>query len=192
MLRLAFTILAVVIAGLFLVSLLPDAQRIIPDSSIKLEAASVTLYPQEDPEAIWYFASPEVSYNPDTRETTLHTLEDGERSVAGETDFTLESERVTITSDDNLRGEQMLATILYDKDDPEDDWKLAMAARNGRQILINQRSGKFEIPHVDITGDGATITEQNMFIDFALESFESGGEGTVGYSEFEIGDTDGE
>ena len=155
-----------------------------PDATISLASAEVILYPQEDPDAIWYFASPEVQYDPDLRETTLNNIEDGKRTINQETDFTIEAEKVVISSDDNLRGDHILAHIL------EDDSRLDMQSRNGRSVLINQREGNFEIPQGVYTLGGSTeeSTLQNMIISFDLESFTAGGEGTIGITKFEIED----
>lgn len=182
MLRFALIALAAVITLLFVVSLLPKQSRAIPDSSISLENATVTLYPQEDPEAIWFFSSPEVSYDPDIRETTLKNIEDGKRTVASETDFTLEADEVTISNDDNLRGEHIIATII------EDDIRLDMTGQDSRQVLINQREGSFEIPHLEMTQENDLSVFENVRTDFDLADFQAGGEGTVGYNQFELED----
>lgn len=169
-----------VIALLFGLSLLPKQARAIPDSIIYLDNAQVVLYPQEDPEAVWYFFSDTVEYNPDLRETTLYNIEEGKRTVNSKTDFTLSSEQVIISSDDNLRGEQLLAHIL------EDDIFLDMRSQQGRQVLINQREGQFEIPHLEMTQEGDFSVFENVRTGFDLASFEAGGAGTVGYNQFAI------
>ena len=135
MLRLAFITLGVIVMALVAVALLPKGERTIPDSTIELADATVTLYPQADPEAVWNFAAPEVDYEPDTRQTTLLGIEDGKRTVDGETDFTLAADEVTIDSDDNLSGEKMLAHLV------EENWDLDMEARDNRLVLINQVRG---------------------------------------------------
>ena len=186
MLRLAFITLGVIVVALVAVALLPEGERTIPDSTIELADASVTLYPQADPEAVWRFAAPEVDYEPDTRQTTLLGIEDGRRTVNDETDFTLAADEVTIDSDDNLSGEKMLAHLV------EEGWDLDMEARDNRLVLINQSEGIFEVPHLNWTGDGGSGINENMRISFDLTEFTSGGAGTTGKSVFEIGDPDGE
>ena len=196
MLRIALIVFGSVVALLFVVTLLPERRRAIPDSSITLSQTSLTLYPQEDPEAVWFFSTPEALYNPDTSETLMRSIENGERRILEDdrTDFTIESEELTITGDDNLRADNMLANMLFDVENPDDDYLLDMEGNSeeGSQILINQREGVFEIPFVTLTGDGVVDEKQNMRIGFDFEVFESGGEGTRSYSQFELEDRDGE
>lgn len=182
MLRFSLIALVGIIGLLFGLSLLPKQGRAIPDATIELAQAEVFLYPQEDPEAVWHFSSPEVQYDPDLRETTLNNIEDGKRMVAEKTDFTLEAEQVVISSDDNLRGDHLLAHIL------EDDIYLDMTAKDGLQVLINQREGKFEIPHLEMTQANDATTYEKVRTAFDLEDFSAGGEGTIGYNKFEIED----
>jgi hypothetical protein len=181
-LRFSLIALVVVIGLLFALSLLPKQGRAIPDATIQLAKAEIILYPQEDPEAIWYFSSPEVQYDPDIRETTLNNIKDGKRVLVGKTDFTLEAEQVIISSDDNLRGDHLLAHIL------EDDIYLDMTAKDSLQVLINQREGKFEIPHLEMTQANDATTYERVRTAFDLEDFSAGGEGTIGYNKFEIED----
>ncbi len=182
MLKLAFLTLALVVGSLVVLALLPRSERAVPDSRIELIDAAVTLFPQADPEAVWHFASPEVDYNPDSRETTLHDVADAERRVGSATDFTLQAQEVTIDSDDNLRGEQISVHLT------EEAWDLDMQARDDRLVLINQRTGLFEVPHLAWVGEGGEGVNENMNISFDLTTFEAGGVGTVGKSVFDIGD----
>ncbi len=182
MLRFALIALVVIITALFGLSLLPQQLRDIPDATINLENTRVILYPQEDPDAVWFFSSPSVSYDPDIRETTLNNIEDGERVVSNETDFTLAAEKVVISSDDNLRGDSLFVHII------EEDYDLDMTSKNNRQVIINQREGQFDIPRAEVTGEGELCIYENMRISFDLESFESGGEGSTFRCELEIVD----
>lgn len=147
MLRFAIVTFLAVVAILFGLSLLPDTRMPVPSSSIKLANTRLTLYPQEDPEAVWLFSSADVAYNPDTRETTLNDIEDGQRTVDGKTDFTLQSEQVIISSDDNLRGEDITACLL------DADMRLDMKSWRGEPVTINQREGKFYVPDLYYTGE---------------------------------------
>jgi hypothetical protein len=183
-LRYAFVALAAVLGLLVVLSLLPQRRAVIPDATIDLQDAQVTLYPQQDQDAVWTFSSPTVEYNPDTRDTTLFRVQDGKRVENGKTDFTLESEKVTIASDDNLRGDRIIVELL------EENTRLDMQSKNGRQVLINQTTSEFEIPYVEISGD-MCCEDENMYISFDLRRFRSGGPGTVGITEFEIGESDG-
>ncbi len=186
MLRLSFIALISVFAILFIISLLPKTSQTIPDEAIKLANVSLTLYPQEDPNAVWDFKSPSVEYKPESRETVLYNIKDAARRIDDEIDFTIESEKIIIASDDNIWGEKIKAQIIGDKNDPSDDYFLDMEAKNDRQVLINQRQGEFEIPHLQMTSEGSVQIYENVFTDFAIEEFRAGGEGTVGYASFEI------
>ena len=63
-----------------------------------------------------------------------------------------------------------------------------MRAKNGQLVLIRQREGVFEVPYLSWVGDGGNGINENMTISFDLTQFNSGGEGTVGISEFELDD----
>lgn len=178
-LRAALIAITVVIGLLVVLALQDDSGAKVPDAAITLQGAVVALYPQADPGSVWYFAAPTVEYVPDTQESTLLNIADGRRTVDGETDFTLTSERVTIDRSDNIRGVSMEAHLV------EDEIDLQMEAKGDRLVLINQETGQFEVPRATMTGPdlGASVFE-DMRISFDFTDFESGGPGTVGYSEF--------
>lgn len=179
MLRIALLGMAVIIGVLVVLALQQDDGAIVPDAVIVLTGTDVTLYPQADPQAVWLFSAPTVEYVPATQEATLLHIEDGRRTVDGETDFTLASERVTIDREDNIRGDQLHAHLV------EDEIDLFMEERNGRLVLINQRAGRFEVPRATMSGpDLGDSVFEDMRISFDFTEFESGGPGTVGFSEF--------
>jgi len=179
--RIALLVLALVVGLLIVVALQPDTRAPVPGSAIVLQETQVTLYPQADPDAIWHFTAPTVEYDPERQEATLLAIEDGRRTLAGETDFTLASERVVIDRDDNLRGEAMLAHLV------EDEIDLDMRAKDGRLVLIDQREGRFEVPRATMSGPdlGESVFE-DMRISFDFTDFQSGGAGTVGYAQFVV------
>src|SRR5690625_1807443 len=146
MLRWALIPFAVVVAGLVLLAVLPGREAVVPGGEVELEDVVVTLYPRTDPDAIWYFATPSVTYDPGSQEATLYSIEDGRRTVGGETDFTLASQMVTIDRSDNLPGSEMRAHLIDDEID------LLMQARAGRQVLIDQRAGRFAVPRAIMSG----------------------------------------
>lgn len=179
MLRYALLGMAVVLGLLVFLALQPRGGALVPDAVIVLHRTAVTLYPQADPEAVWLFSAPTVEYVPDTQESTLLGIDDGRRTVDGETDFTLASQRVTIDRNDNIRGSAMHAHLV------EDEIDLFMEERDGRLVLIDQRAGRFEVPRATMTGpDLGDSVFEDMRISFDFTDFESGGPGTVGYSEF--------
>jgi len=178
-LRIALAVIVVVLGLLVVLALQDDDGANVPDAAITLSAAEVALYPQADPGSVWYFSAPTVEYLPETQESTLLNIADGRRTVDGQTDFTLTSESVTIDRSDNIRGAVMDAHLV------EDEIDLHMEAKGDRLVLINQETGQFEVPRATMTGPdlGASVFE-DMRISFDFTDFESGGPGTVGYSEF--------
>lgn len=170
---LAFTVVALV--GLALV---PPRERVVPAGTVELTGARVTLYPQADPGAVWHFGASRVDYELDTGETTLHTIDDAERNVDGETDFTLESERVVIDAQENLLSDQLEVYI------PDMDWTLDMRGRDGVQVLIDQARGRFEAPLMNILGEDVSSSSENAGMNFDLTGFESGGENTQNSDSF--------
>lgn len=179
MLRYALIVMTAVLGLLAFVALQPRGGVVVPDAVIVLHDTSVTLYPQADPQAVWRFSAPTVEYVPDSQESTLLGIDDGRRTVGGETDFTLASQRVTIDRNDNIRGNSMHAHLV------EDEIDLYMEERNGRLVLIDQRAGRFEVPRATMNGpDLGDSVFEDMKISFDFTDFESGGPGTVGYSEF--------
>lgn len=172
-------VLISVVAVLLALSLMPQRQRVIPDEAILLENAQVTLYPQADPEAVWQFSAPNVDYHTQRQETTLFNIQDGKRLVNNETDFTLRSERITIDANDNLRGDNIFVHLI------DANWNLDMQGRAERQVYIQQREGKFEIPILDYSGDGIDSShDENVRMNFDLTDFEAGGPDSIGYNRF--------
>ncbi|HKI59050.1 MAG TPA: hypothetical protein VKA00_07550 [Trueperaceae bacterium] len=181
MARLALFGLGVVVAALLIVALLPQHRRPAPSSTITLDNADVTLYPQADPQAVWTFQSPTVRFDPNLRQTTLLDIQNGKRVVNGKTDFTLASNEIIIDSNDNLRGQHITAHLL------SQDVTLDMVARSGRQVLINQQKGQFEVPRVTVTDpNDNNIVFEDMRIGFDFTTFQAGGPGTVGYGTFVV------
>ena len=180
MLRLTAIALALTVVGLLVVALLPQRERVVPGEVIELSGADVTLYPEADPEAVWYFDADTVDYDPAVGETTLYNVDDARRTVDSETDFTLQSEEVVIDTEDNLRGERMLVHLV------EANWDLTMQAGEERQVLIDQAEGKFEVPILDYTGDGLGQNHaENVRMNFDLTDYEADCEGAACQNEFQ-------
>ncbi len=179
MVRWAALAFAVVVAALVALALSPQTPPSVPSAVIELSSVNLTLFPQLDPDAVWYFAAPTASYAPDRQETTLDEVSDGRRTLGGETDFTLTADSVTIDRADNLRGDHMHAHLVAD------DLDLDMLAKGSRTVFIDQRAGRFEVPRAVMTGKdlGESVFE-DMRISFDFTEFEAGGPGTVGYAQF--------
>ncbi len=181
MARLALIAFLAVVAVLAIVALLPQHRRTVPSSIITLHQADVALYPQADPHAVWAFQAPTVTFDPQLRETTLLDITNGKREVNGKTDFTLASDKVVIGSNDNLRGRHITAHLL------SQDVTLNMVAKGGREVLIDQQKGQFDVPHVTVTDpENNTIVFEDMRIGFDFTTFQAGGPGTVGYGTFVV------
>lgn len=179
MLRLALFALAAVVALLIVVSLLPKRERPVPEGEILLRNTRLTLYPESDPGAVWHFRAPEASYDPDTSETTLLQLEDGERVEGDEVDFTVRSDRVVIDANDNLRGEELFVNLV------KTDECLTMLGDETDPVLIDQQAGRFIVPVMKV--DGRAWGDNSVFpkvrASFDLQEFNSGGEGTTTVTE---------
>src|SRR5690606_36148811 len=118
-------------------------------------------------------------FDPDTSVTELLNVEDGARTVAGEIDFTLRAERLIIDRRDDLVTSRLDAHLVADS------WDVVMEAREGRDVLVRQDQGRFEVPHVEITGEGiGQSVYQDMTISFDFTDFQAGGPGTIGTSAF--------
>lgn len=182
MLRFSLFLFFGVVTLLALLTLLPEERAALPDTAVVLHDAAVTLYPQADSEAIWHFASPRISYDPDSGVSTLQDLSDGRRTVAGETDFTLISEQLVIDRNDNLRGDLIHALLASTKE------CLTMAADSESQVVINQDTGRFEVPVMQIDGPswGSDNRWERVSASFSLESFTAGGPGTNTVNEFMV------
>ena len=179
MLRWTLVALVGVLVTLVVVAALPDRRADPPDASIRLFDARLTLYPEADPDAVWTFAVPEAAFDPSAETTTLFDLREGARRVGEEVDFTLTGDEVVIDRNDDLRGDALQAVL------EADGLVLDMEARAGRQVRIDQRAGRFEVPRATITGDGLDGVYEDMRIAFDFTEFEAGGPGTVGFATFE-------
>lgn len=186
MVRWALLVFALIVVLLLVLAQLPQRGGLVTSGTIELRDAKVTLYPRSDPAAIWYFSAPSVEYEPAQQEATLLAIDDGRRTVAGETDFTLSSERLTIDRADNIRSEEMLAHLVADEID------LDMYAKGDRAVLIDQSAGRFEVPRATMSGPdlGESVFE-DMLISFDFTEFEAGGPGTVGYAQFVVNSPEG-
>ncbi len=179
MLKLALIGFTIVVGLLVALSFSPEKVKVFPNTFIELNEAQLTLYPSADPEATWSFKAQKTLYEPDTRESTLFNLSDGKRVVNDEVDFTLNSNKVTIDQADNLRGDLIYVHIN------NANWDLDMHANEGRQVLIDQNIGKFEVPRLLYRGDGISESrDENVRMNFDLTEFEAGGPGTIGYNSF--------
>ncbi len=178
MFRLALVVLALTVVVLVGLSLLPQPERRVPGGTIELSGAEVTLYPQADPKAIWHFAAERVDYDPEIRETTLYDIEDAERTVGGETDFTLTSRRIIIDPQENLRGDAIEVYV------PDAKWTLDMRTDEGTPVVIDQAQGRFSAPLLDISGPDIDSSAHNAGMNFDLTDFTSGGEGTKNSDSF--------
>lgn len=184
-LRFALLAMSLLLAGLIGLTLLPRSEQTVPTATITLLSPSLTLYPQADANAIWYFDAERAQYDPNARETVLDNIAEGQRVEEGDVDFTLTAAQVTIDRQDNLRSDAMYVHLL------DSNWFLDMVAQDNRQVLIDQSRGKFEVPLLTYTGDGiGESRDENVRMNFDLTDFEAGGPDTIGYNTFRDGGLD--
>lgn len=179
MTRAALLTLAAVVLILFGLTLLPDPRPELPDTTIALGDARVVLMPEADAAAVWTFRAPTARFDPDRDTTELFGVEDGARTVDGVVDFTLRTDRLVIDRRDDLVAERIEMHLVADA------WDVVMEGRDQRNVLVRQDAGRFEVPHVEITGEGiGRSVYQDMRISFDFTDFQAGGPGTVGTSAF--------
>lgn len=183
MLKTALLLFAATITVLAVLALLPEREQVIPDQRIVLSDARVTLYPEADEQAVWHFAAPEASYDPEQGESTLYRIDDGRREVNGAVDFTVASEQLNITRRDDIEGELIFASLV------ETGECLTMMGSQAEPVLIDQRRGMFDVPVMEISGPYQAHLEQ-VIVSFDLENFEGGGTGTTTSAEFRVGESD--
>ena len=174
-----------VVATLALLSVGPRRVNVEVRDVIALQDATVTLFPASDPEAVWGFDAPDVTYDPAMGETTLVQIRDGERRVGSAVDFTLRSDELVIDRNDDLRGERMDVYLV------EDELDVEMQGVEGRQVVVDHGDGVFEVPRIRIYGeDFGESRYEEMRVSFDFTSFEAGGPDTIGYSEFQLSERD--
>lgn len=184
--KIAVAALVIVLVVLAALALQPREAASEVAEEIRLNDAAVVLHPTGDPEARWRFEAATVAYDPRSRETTLSTITDGERRVGEELDFTLLADRLVIGDDDDLRAPAMDVHLV------EDDLDVEMEGAAERLVLVDQDAGRFEVPRIRIFGpDFGESRYEDMSVSFDFTDFQSGGAGTVGYSEFQIEERDG-
>ena len=183
MMRWAPWVLVAVVVALIAVAVAPRPERGDVTEVIDLTGARVTLYPAADPEAVWHFAAPRARYDTVFRDTTLWEVQDGERRVGGVVDFTLASEQIVIDRNDDLRTDRLFVHLV------EDDLDVTMTGSEQRQVFVDQADARFEVPFIDITGEGFGESRyQDMRVSFDFTDFQAGGPGTVGISTFDLAD----
>ncbi len=183
MLKVAVWLFLGVVAVLVALSLQPPAPTKLPPTTVELRQADVTLYPRADPDAVWHFASPVVHFDPGTSQSELLSLTDGRRTLDGETDFTVMSDRLIIDRNDNLLAERLLAELASTGE------CLTMLADDGTDVVIDQALGRFRVPLMRIDGPSWGSDNQWQLVDasFDLTEFTAGGPGTVTVNEFTAG-----
>ena len=158
---------ALVILILIALSMVPAKKQESPKKTIDLTNVSVALYPLSDPVAVWRFTAPNLDYDPESRETKLYNLVEGNRNVFGERDFSLVSDEIIIDSTENLIGNYIELYLL------DADWLLKLQGRNGQPVTIAQAKGKFLPPEMDFTGRGLGNENhaENVSVNFDLSDF---------------------
>ncbi len=178
MLRFAILAFSIFIVVLTVLSLLPEKEELTPDTTIELNKTRLTLYPQADADAIWEFEVADVNYRPESREAVLMDVNNGSRSVNDEVDFTLKSDELVIDNNDNIRGDSLFIHLV------EAGWDLEMFAKDGRQALIDQNQGRFQIPTMHLLDGDVKSVASNVDTSFDFTDYSDGGPNTIGYTTF--------
>lgn len=177
----AFAFLAVVVLliALAVVSGADEAPQ--GEDRIVLESASVRLFPRSDPGAVWRFEAPVVRYDLASGEASLEPVQEGSRAVGGKVDFRLSAPSITVRSNDDLRANTLNVFLV------EDDLNVDLRASSERQVLVDHRAGRFEVPSLRMHGEGFGESRyEDVTTNFDFTEFEAGGPGTVGFSRFEV------
>lgn len=173
---------AVVLAALLVLAVFSgEGDREVGDDRIVLESASVRLLPRSDPGAVWRFEAPVVRYDLSTGEASLEPVQEGSRSVGDRVDFRLSAPSLTVRSNDDLRADTLNVFLV------EDNLNVDLRASSERQVLVDHRAGRFEVPSLRMYGEGFGESRyENVITNFDFTEFEAGGSGTVGFSRFEV------
>ncbi len=176
-----FAFLGVVVVLVALAVLTGGPEAVEGDDRIVLESASVRLFPRSDPEAVWQFEAPVVRYDLASSEASLEPVREGSRSVGGRVDFRLSAPSITVRSNDDLRANTLNVFLV------EDDLNVDLRASDERQVLVDHRAGRFEVPSLRMHGEGFGESRyEDVTTNFDFTEFEAGGPGTVGFSRFEV------
>ena len=132
-------------------SLLPSGANV-ARSGVTLRGVTFSLYPEQDPGAVWRFQAGQVSVDPLKDENTLDELGKGERWLKGrdgteKLDLTLTAKKLVIDANDNMKAQQARVYIF------DGCYALNFQSSGTRPVLINQRSG-ISAPSVDISAPG--------------------------------------
>ncbi|MGI8747637.1 MAG: hypothetical protein ACR2J4_04680 [Deinococcus sp.] len=168
MLRVSGLLLLAILAFGLLFSLLPARPRA-GASGVTLSSARLSLYPEQDPGAVWRFQAREVRVNPLLSENTLDGLGRGERWVRGQDgksrlDLTLSAPSLTIDGDDNLRAGEATLYIIQDCS------TLTLRGSGEAGVLINQRGG-FSAPYLRVASPDLNAEYDDVTASFDFSQF---------------------
>lgn len=163
MTRVALLFLLGLFAVAFWVTSRPIVDEAPPPTGVQLTNVTLTLYPEQDPEATWRFAAAQVVQDPATREATITGLKEGARYLGGKLDLTLKAPQVVIDRLDNLRVPYAEVYI------PSVCWTLNLGEAGQRAVEINQVQG-YRAPSIKLSGPGISIEAKNLVSDFRLDN----------------------
>ncbi|PZA07905.1 MULTISPECIES: hypothetical protein [unclassified Meiothermus] len=167
MVRYALIVLGVVLGLSVFFATRPVPKPPIPPQGVHLENVSLTLYPEQDPQAKWRFRAKEVVQDPGSRESKVTGLEEAARYVGNRLDLRLSAPEVTIDRNDNLRAPYATVEIL------KGCLKVELGEPGGPPVSIDQRSG-FAAPRVRISSPTYSASGVNFTSDFAIEQIRWG------------------
>ncbi|MFC4456055.1 hypothetical protein [Deinococcus sonorensis] len=167
MLRVSAVLLAAILAFGLVFSLLPAGAEL-GRSGVTLQHVRLSLYPAQDPKAVWRFEAGQVRVNPELDENTLDRLGQGQRVVQDpdgteRTDLTLSASQLIIDKDSNLRTSQARLYVVADC------ISLDMRSVGSKQVMINQQGGFFG-PYVKVDSPSLRLEYDDMSANFDLSN----------------------
>jgi hypothetical protein len=146
MTRIALIALGVLLGLGILISVLPVSNKE-PLGDVLLEGVNLELYPAADSDAKWVFRASNVSYSPETRESTVKLEGAGKRLVQGKEDLEIRTKEITIDGNDNLRTRSAVVYI------PRGCWTVTLESGDSTAegVIVDQNAG-FRAPKAEVTG----------------------------------------
>jgi hypothetical protein len=162
MTRIALIALGVLLGLGILISVLPVSNKE-PLGDVLLEGVNLELYPAADSDAKWVFRASNVSYSPETRESTVKLEGTGKRVLKGKTDLELRAPEITIDGNDNIRVQVAMAYI------PDGCYVLKLGQPSGQPVVIDQNAG-YRAPYAEFNFQNGFQIGDDFTSNFAVDN----------------------
>ena len=167
MYRWSVALLAALLALGLVFSLLPAGPDV-ARSGVTLRGVQLSLYPEQDPGAVWRFRAQQISVDPLKSQNTLDGLGGGERWLKGQDgrerlNLTLKADSLVIDADSNLTARRAQIYIL------DGCISLDMKASADKPVFINQRSG-YSAPDVQVSSPSIQLGFSDFSSSFDFKS----------------------